>query len=112
MRLLRPSLPLVDVAEQEQRLRLGPRCGRARPLLRHLEQLVCRLLQLAEHHRHVRPVQTQPTAQVGVLIVQQVERARVVAVRLAQALAALGAAGRVREHGCGFPRPAARWGFA
>ena len=101
MRVVRPPLALVDVAEQEQRLRFDLSTTQLGRLLRHLEQLVGRFLELAELHRHVRPLHAQLHAQVGVLVAEQVEGSRVVAMRLAQALAPLGAAARFLEHGCG-----------
>ena len=54
MRVGRPSLSLVDVAEQEQRLRFGFGTAQLGGLLRDLEQLVRGFLELAELHRDVR----------------------------------------------------------
>ena len=83
MRVVRPPLALVDVAEQEQCLRFDFGTAQLGGLLRDLEQLVRGFLELAELHRHVRPLHAQRHAQVGVLVAEQVEGARVVAMRLA-----------------------------
>ena len=97
MRVGRPSLPLVDVAEQEQRLALDVGAAEARRRLGHLSKLVACLLELPEHHRNVCAAEAQLELHARRARREEVERPRVVAVRLAQALAPLGAAGCVRE---------------
>ena len=119
VRVVRPPLPLVDVAEQEQRLASTSVRPSSAASSATSSSSSRRFLELAELHRHVRPPQVQPHAQVGVLVAEDVERARVVAMRLAEALAALGAAGRARRawsrllgsaarSGCGQPRARGR----
>ena len=103
MGLRLPSLPLVDVSEQQQRLGLDVVAAERRGGLDHFDQLVGGGLELAEHHRHVRVAQAQLGPEVFVLVVEKVERTCVVAVGLAEALAALGAAACLGEHRCGFP---------
>ena len=101
VRVARAALPLVDVAEQEQRLALDVDSAESRRLRCDLFKLVARFPQLAEHHQNVSAAKAQLCPHVGVLVGQDVESARVVAMRLAQTLAAFGACGCVRERGSG-----------
>jgi hypothetical protein len=92
VRLGRPSLALVDVPEQEQRLRLDFGTAQLGRLLCHLEQLVGRLLEFPQHHRHVRTPKAKLEPDLFVLIAEDLERAGVVTMRLTEALAPFGAA--------------------
>ena len=75
----------------EQRLALDVDSAESRRLRCDLVQLVARFPQLPQHHRNVSPAKAKLCPQVLLHVGQDIESARVVAMRLSQTLAALGA---------------------